>query len=317
MMAPYAPVETWATQRAPFAREVADIDAELAKIFAAATRDFETIAPRFQYTLLLERVERKHAELTGQMVVADTRESQRRLARTGAKTNRAGSIGDPHQVFEQLADIAIGEAKVAMTSLVFDGEQARIDELGQVPADRLFGDARNLGELGRRARLAADQRGQDFCASAIADQCRDAHDVGSVFHDSMLAEPWTRRNRVSSVVLGNRKGAMAIVCLIRYEIDPFKRDAFQRYAEEWGRIIPRCGGDLVGYFLPHEGTNNVAWGLIAFESLAKYEAYRARLKSDPEARENLAMAQTKRLILREERNFVEVVDGTFGIPSTL
>ena len=26
------------------------------------------------------------------------------------------------------------------------------------------------------------------------------------------------------------------------------------------------------------------------------------------------MAQTKRLILREERNFVEVVDGTFGVP---
>jgi len=60
----------------------------------------------------------------------------------------------------------------------------------------------------------------------------------------------------------------------------------------------------------------VAWGLIAFDSLASYEAYRARLKSDPEARENFEMAQTKRLILREERNFVEVVDGTFGLPST-
>jgi hypothetical protein len=37
-----------------------------------------------------------------------------------------------------------------------------------------------------------------------------------------------------------------------------------------------------------------------------------RLKSDPEARENFALAQSKRLILREERNFVEVVDGTLG-----
>jgi hypothetical protein len=57
--------------------------------------------------------------------------------------------------------------------------------------------------------------------------------------------------------------------------------------------------------------------LIAFDSLAAYESYRANLKSDPEARENFAMAQTKRLIFREERNFVEVVDGTFGVPSTL
>jgi hypothetical protein len=39
------------------------------------------------------------------------------------------------------------------------------------------------------------------------------------------------------------------------------------------------------------------------------------LKSDPEARDNFAMAQTKRLILREERNFVEVVDGTLGLPA--
>src|SRR5437762_1420422 len=85
---------------------------------------------------------------------------------------------------------------------------------------------------------------------------------------------------------------MAVVCFIRYEIDPFQRDAFQQYAEQWGRIIPRCGGDLVGYFLPHEGTNNVAWGLIAFDSLAAYEAYRTRLKADPEGRANFAFAQS-------------------------
>jgi hypothetical protein len=114
-----------------------------------------------------------------------------------------------------------------------------------------------------------------------------------------------------------RRKTMTITCVIRYQIDPFQRDGFKKYAENWGRIIPRCGGHLVGYFLPHEGTNDVAWGLIAFESLAAYENYRARLKSDAEARENFTMAQTKRLILREERNFVEVVEGTFGLPSTL
>lgn len=108
---------------------------------------------------------------------------------------------------------------------------------------------------------------------------------------------------------------MRVTCVIRYEIDPFQRDAFREYAENWGRIIPRCGGHLVGYFLPHEGTNNIAWGLIAFDSLASYETYRARLKADPEGATNFAMAQTKRLILREERQFVEVVDGTFGVPS--
>jgi hypothetical protein len=112
-----------------------------------------------------------------------------------------------------------------------------------------------------------------------------------------------------------RSTPLTLTCVIRYEIDPFQRDGFKKYAENWGRIIPRLGGHLVGYFLPYEGTNYVAWALIAFDSLASYEAYRARLKADPEAVQNLAMAKTQRFILREERNFVETVDGTFGLPA--
>ena len=99
-----------------------------------------------------------------------------------------------------------------------------------------------------------------------------------------------------------------ITCFIRYEIDPFQREAFRSYAENWGRIIPRCGGKLLGYFLPLEGTNYEAWGLIGFDSLAAYEAYRAKLKADPEGRANFAFAQEKRLILREERSFLETLE---------
>ena len=106
-----------------------------------------------------------------------------------------------------------------------------------------------------------------------------------------------------------------ITCFIRYRIDPFQRDAFREYAENWGRIIPRCGGHLLGYFLPHEGSNDIAWGLIAFDSLAAYEAYRSRLKGDAEGRDNFAMAHENRFILREERTFTEVVEGTFQIPA--
>jgi hypothetical protein len=101
--------------------------------------------------------------------------------------------------------------------------------------------------------------------------------------------------------------SMTIMCFIRYQIDPFQLDAFRKYAEGWRSVIPRCGGHLAGYFLPHEGSNDVGWGLIGFESLAAYETYRARLKSDPEARANFEFAQSKRFVLREERTFLEVV----------
>jgi NIPSNAP protein len=101
-----------------------------------------------------------------------------------------------------------------------------------------------------------------------------------------------------------------IVCFIRYEIDPFKRDAFEAYAKAWGRIIPRCGGALLGYFLPLEGTNYVAQALIGFANLAGYEAYRAKLKADPDGAANFAFSQREKFILKEERTFLLAVEGT-------
>ena len=100
---------------------------------------------------------------------------------------------------------------------------------------------------------------------------------------------------------------MAVTCCIRYVLDPFKRNAFEEYARRWQTIIPRCGGDLLGYFMPHEGTNNIALAMISFESLAAYEAYRARLKSDAEGAENFRFAEEARFILSEERTFLRPV----------
>lgn len=110
---------------------------------------------------------------------------------------------------------------------------------------------------------------------------------------------------------------MPIVCVIRYQIDPFQKEHFKVYAENWGHIIPRCGGNLIGYFLPSEGTNDIAWGLIGFDSLAGYEAYRHRLKTDEAGKRNFALAESRRFILREERSFVEAVEGTLNAPSIL
>jgi len=107
---------------------------------------------------------------------------------------------------------------------------------------------------------------------------------------------------------------MTLACFIRYQLDPFQRDAFRAYADAWSTIIPRCGGRLVGYFLPDEGTNDVAWGIVAFDGLAAYETYRSRLRADDEARRNFVSAQAARFILREERTFLEVVESTFGVP---
>jgi hypothetical protein len=100
---------------------------------------------------------------------------------------------------------------------------------------------------------------------------------------------------------------MTVTCAIRYVLDPFKREAFETYARNWLTIIPACGGELISYFMPHEGTNNIAHALISFDSLATYETYRARLKSDPQALANFRFAQDQRCILVEERTWLTPV----------
>lgn len=100
---------------------------------------------------------------------------------------------------------------------------------------------------------------------------------------------------------------MSVTCFIRYEIDPFKREAFEAYARIWGQAIPAAGAQLIGYFAPHEGSATTAYGVYTVDSLADYEAYRARLSASSEGRENYAFARRERFILKEDRLFLKLV----------
>jgi hypothetical protein len=90
-------------------------------------------------------------------------------------------------------------------------------------------------------------------------------------------------------------------------LDPHRIADFERYATTWPPIIERCGGALVGYFLPKEGPNNFALALIEFDSLAAYERYRETLRADPEARENFDRAMQTQCIKVEDRCFLRHV----------
>ena len=105
-----------------------------------------------------------------------------------------------------------------------------------------------------------------------------------------------------------------LTCVIRYEIDPTKKESFTRYARNWGQAIPRCGAELIGYFAPHEGSSTLAYGIYDVASLADYETYRARLAADPIGRENYEFAQSEKFLLREDRTFLKLVSVPHGEP---
>lgn len=100
-----------------------------------------------------------------------------------------------------------------------------------------------------------------------------------------------------------------ITLSIRYTIDARKRQDFEQYARSLHKIIPRCGGELVGYWLPTKfaGPTNAALALIDFPSLAAYEQYRERLAKDNDNQDSVRRADESGCILVEDRAILERV----------
>ena len=283
-------------------------------------------------------VEHLHAEIAGQVIVANPRPAQRRILRPGAHAHVAGAGGEPREALEHAGDVGIAEAVIAVAALLFLFDQAAGLELRKMRTRGLRRDAGLLRQLARGQRAAGHQRREHVGAGGIADQRGDHGDIGTCFHRSMIDEAFESIKRLVkfakclarhcergrsnpsslcrigllrslAMTVGSRKPEvpMAVTVFIRYQLDPFKRAMFEQYARRWFTIIPKCGGDLVGYWMPHEGTNNIAFALISFENLAAYETYRARLRDDKEGMANFNFAEEHKFILGEERTFLRKV----------
>lgn len=344
MGTPFAPIQAGVGEPAAQRLGGIDIDTEGGERVSAVQTELVAWGEPAQG---LETVVQRHAQGAGQMVITGTGGAEA-AGRMGHEFQ--GAAGEDAEPFEGSGYSGPFEAVITMLPLHAQFDEAFGSEAVEVRAGGGGSDLGHHGQFGAGAGVAVHQTIEHARTGRLADGRRDSGDrrFDRILdrHTSMIDESpargfaryWThmqmgRREALGAIAAAGgalsagrgdagaeppaRRTPMTITCVIRYQIDPFQRDGFKKYAENWGRIIPRCGGHLVGYFLPHEGTNDVAWGLIAFDSLASYEAYKARLRADPEAQENFKMAQNKRLILREERNFVEVVEGTFGIPASL
>ena len=98
-----------------------------------------------------------------------------------------------------------------------------------------------------------------------------------------------------------------ITCTLTYRIDPAKLDVFEAYARAWIALVPRFGGVHHGYFLPHEGPNDVAHAAFSFPSLAAYEQYRHASRNDEDCRAAYAFAERTGCIRSYEHSFTRPV----------
>ena len=195
MMAALAPIQTGMAKLAPLQGQRGRVDPQLPQQAVAGGGENQAVARRRERAPGQQALVDRHAQFAGEVVVAHARLAQRRFARTQPVPQRTGPESDAHQGLEQLGDIAVGQPEIAVPSLALDGEESRIQQFGEVGADRLLGHAGDGGELGRRQRPIGHQRGKHFGARMIADQSRDADDVRAVFHGSMLNEPSQRCKR--------------------------------------------------------------------------------------------------------------------------
>ena len=98
-----------------------------------------------------------------------------------------------------------------------------------------------------------------------------------------------------------------ITCYLKYIVDPYKIADFEIYAKMWIPLVNKFGGIHHGYFLPHEGANNIGYALFSFPSLAKYEEYREKIKTDINCKTAFKHAEETRCIISFERSFMKPV----------
>lgn len=98
-----------------------------------------------------------------------------------------------------------------------------------------------------------------------------------------------------------------ITCYLRYVIDHFKLKEFEIYGKMWIPLVEKFGGKHHGYFLPHEGANDIAFAMFSFPSLAAYEIYRAAAADDPECQAAMHYWEETRCFLSYERSFMRPV----------
>ncbi|WP_409523683.1 NIPSNAP family protein [Nitrincola sp. MINF-07-Sa-05] len=98
-----------------------------------------------------------------------------------------------------------------------------------------------------------------------------------------------------------------VTCYLKYIIDPYKLSEFEHYAKLWIPLVNKFGGTHHGYFLPSEGSNNIALALFTFPSLASYEEYRQKSLLDDECMAAFKYAEETRCILSYERSFFRPV----------
>jgi hypothetical protein len=98
-----------------------------------------------------------------------------------------------------------------------------------------------------------------------------------------------------------------VTCYLKYVIDPYKIEDFETYAKMWIPLVNKFGGTHHGYFLPHEGANNIAVALFSFPTLAEYEEYRIKMEIDPDCKTAFDHAEKTRCIISYERSFMKPV----------
>lgn len=98
-----------------------------------------------------------------------------------------------------------------------------------------------------------------------------------------------------------------VTCYLKYVIDPYKLDEFAHYAKLWIPLVEKFGGKHHGYFLPHEGANNIAIALFSFDSLMEYEDYRKKSLTDTDCVAALGYAEETRCIISYDRSFFKPI----------
>ncbi len=196
MKAPFAPIETLTAQWRAFSGQGVELDPKIAYKAGTGSREENILAFYAQEAPRDHAVKKARRHFTREVIITDAGLSQRHVLRTGPDAQVPGVRCDPHERLQSMRDFVPCQSEIFVPPLFTRTYQRSLLEFSKVETCCLKRHACFVRQFTGCQCSVSYQSCQHVCPCRIANQTGNESNVRSLFHTSMLVEPFASGNGV-------------------------------------------------------------------------------------------------------------------------
>lgn len=201
MEAAFAPVRARPEQLTTALHKSIQVHAKFGDCVGALVQEIEAAVGPLDEFKPFQRFGEFDAESPGQVIVAPSRKSNIAAFCAPRSMVWLGVGGQCLQRFKCVCDLRASECEIPVPSMCLAPQHPGLDELRQMAAGGIGGDARNLRQFGCRQHAVVLESGEHVGTGGIAHKRGDLSDMRNVGHNSVITESSRRGIRYPAVQL--------------------------------------------------------------------------------------------------------------------